>query len=113
MAIDTLATQLDSLVNIPDSLSIAKDSIEQDLISDPDSLGMEGSTTTDSTFETLDTALIDFDYSPGSELRKVYIMSKWNEDFNYRLTLLPGAVTDIYNRQNDTLTMEFKTSSLK
>lgn len=40
-----------------------------------------------------------------------YIIKKWNEDSEYTLQLLPGAINDRYNRENDTINLKFKTNS--
>jgi hypothetical protein len=60
----------------------------------------------------LDTVLVEYDFTFSTQLRKLTINSKWLEKYEYRLTLLPGAITDIYGRQNDTLVLDFKTASL-
>jgi len=59
-----------------------------------------------------DTSLIVYEFTQSISLRNLNINSDWKEKSSYRLELLPGALTDIYGRQNDTLTLDFKTAGL-
>ena len=45
-------------------------------------------------------------------IRNIYFNMDWQEDTNYRIEYLPGAITDIYNTTNDTLKFSFKTRKL-
>lgn len=44
-----------------------------------------------------------------SNIRSLVLGSAWEEDSQYRLLLLPGAVSDIYGRTNDTIDLKFFT----
>jgi len=39
----------------------------------------------------------------------IFILKKWKQDEDYALTLMPGAVTDFFERKNDSLRFAFKT----
>jgi hypothetical protein len=120
--------KVDSRSNTTDSLEILQDTAIQTqgidtslndvkvVIKDSlviDSLEMErDSLVIDSSTVRLDTVLIDYDFSFNTKFRKLNINSKWLEAYEYRLELLPGAITDIYGRQNDSLLIDFKTASL-
>ena len=41
-------------------------------------------------------------------LRKIFLKKKWTEKTQYRLEVLPGAFTDIYENTNDTINRTFK-----
>lgn len=45
-------------------------------------------------------------------LRTYYITEEWKENTSYRLTLLPGALVDIYEVTHDTTIFQFKTQQL-
>lgn len=103
--IDSIGMNPDTIVSdtiVPDTLGVIPDSLN--VITD--SLGL------DSTMVALDTAKVEFEFSSSYQLRKLFINSKWKEKFDYQMELLPGAVTDIYGRQNDTITFGFKTAAL-
>jgi hypothetical protein len=44
-----------------------------------------------------------------TNIRSILLESAWEEDSRYRLLLLPGAVSDIYGRTNDTIDLKFTT----
>ena len=44
-----------------------------------------------------------------ANMRRLILGSAWEEDSKYRLLLLPGAVSDIYGRTNDTIDLKFNT----
>ncbi|HJZ40029.1 MAG TPA: Ig-like domain-containing protein [Bacteroidales bacterium] len=44
-----------------------------------------------------------------NNIRSFLLGSAWEEDSQYRLLLLPGAVSDIYGRVNDTVDLKFNT----
>jgi len=45
-------------------------------------------------------------------IRNIYFKADWKEDTDYRIELLPGAITDVYNATNDSLKFSFKTRKL-
>lgn len=113
MSIDSLAigmvsdsTAVDSLIK--DSVSTVIDTLDGELQVDTtgmivDSMSVENTL--------IDTFMI-YDYTARIQNHKLQISTKWKEGHDYQLTLLPGAVTDIYGRSNDTLEIIFSTTSL-
>lgn len=102
--IDTTIVKLDSILSdtliLPDSIDVDSSEVIAD------TLGQ------DSIVVAPDTALVAFDFDQVISMRDVMIKSSWKEKASYRLQLLPGALTDIYGRQNDTIQLEFKTAGL-
>ncbi len=123
---DSANTNVDTIPNGTDSLQIDKDSFDRktDTSGTPvnfeakDSLGIDSFglgvdiLVGDSLSTVPDTAQIEYEFGQRISLRNLYIDSKWKEKSTYRLELLPGAVTDIYGRQNDSLLLDFKTAGL-
>ncbi len=125
MLFDSINTQIDTLLMDNDTLTLLKDTVDNNIdttmIIDPeildslanDSLSVDvDSLLNDSLSVLSDTALIVYDFSQSIMLRDLFINSNWAEKSDYRLELLPGAVTDIYGRQNDTLSLDFSTAGL-
>jgi len=54
-----------------------------------------------------------FDYAAGAERGHLWLDSEWLESSKYRLQLLPGAMTDLYGRTNDTLIVDFSITALE
>lgn len=48
-----------------------------------------------------------------NDLRRLIISTQWKADSIYTLTLLPGALTDLYGIENDTITRSFRIRSPK
>ncbi|MEM9545243.1 MAG: Ig-like domain-containing protein [Bacteroidota bacterium] len=137
LIMDSLTTEIDTLLNTIDSLVVPSDTldinVDSTILPQPlepvDSLGLDSIPTIPDTLlrDTVDiindslaidsmgvipdTALVDYEFSTSSILRKLFVNSKWEEKKSYRLELLPGAVTDIYGRSNDTLSLEFSTAA--
>jgi hypothetical protein len=44
-----------------------------------------------------------------NNIRIFHLASAWDEDSHYRLLLMPGAVSDVYGRVNDTMDIKFTT----
>ena len=124
--LDSAIISIDTTLILKDSFQIITDSLEQiiDTSSAPiiiekiDSLQIDtfdtilDSLSKDSTDVVIDTTLKEHEYDKHISLRDLYINSKWKEHADYRLELLPGALTDIYGRQNDSLILDFKTASM-
>lgn len=51
-----------------------------------------------------------FDHS--ISLRNFIMQNSWKQAHKYQLVILPGGITDIYGRTSDTITFDFKTTSL-
>ena len=100
---DSLAVDTNGIGNIGiDSTFNAADSSMT--TTDLDSLAL------DSMAADIDTIPQNYDFKDSISLRRLYISSAWKENHAYRLEILPGALTDIYGRTNDTLTVDFSTS---
>lgn len=126
LLLDSTIIQLDTILSASDSLQIERDSLDMPLDTtsifvDPgildsfeiDTLDIEiDSSMIDSLNALADTILIDYEFEQSILLRDLFINSAWEEKSKYRLELLPGAVTDIYGRQNDSLSLDFKTAGL-
>ena len=109
---DSLNVDSIALAQVVDTSIIGKKTEIQDSIVGDSLLTIVDSIGLDSLGSKIDTALIDYDFTFSTHLRKLTVNSKWIEKYEYRLELLPGAITDIYGRQNDTLLLDFKTTSL-
>lgn len=110
---DSLNLQRDSTDILIDSISIPGDLIATDSIMVDSLTSQVDSLVVDSlAIAAADTALIFYPYTFGASWRDFYVNSDWKEKTAYRLELLPGALTDIYGRQNDTLVLDFKTAGL-
>jgi hypothetical protein len=48
----------------------------------------------------------------GQQIRNIYFNVDWQEETEYRIEYLPGAITDIYNTTNDSLKFSFRTRKL-
>lgn len=131
LLVDSIDLSIDTLLNDLDSLEATKDTVNQlfmesDSIVDTgkmndleidtlrnDSLNMKIDTTGIDSLNTMaDTVLVDYEFGQSVLFRDLMINSKWEEKSKYRLQLLPGALTDIYGRQNDSLILDFKTAGL-
>ena len=131
---DTLLVDTMEVEEVPiDSTSTVVDSALTEMVQDSltkDTLGVNG-VVIDSTFNTVDSTLTEmvgdslsldslnneidtiprnYDFRDSISLRKLFISSAWKEKHSYRLELLPGALTDIYGRTNDTMIVDFSTS---
>ncbi|MDF1696669.1 MAG: Ig-like domain-containing protein [Saprospiraceae bacterium] len=116
---DSVSFPLDSLPTLIETSGVLPDSIvleDLDVFKDSlniDSIGvLQDSLVLDSMANVLDTVLVEYDFTSSFGLRQLFVHSNWKEKFEYRLELMPGAITDIYGRQNDTLSIEFKTAGL-
>jgi len=138
--VDTLLGSADSLQFSDDSLSIPLDTLVRDRVESMDSLktdsvpsdqdtvlgdstlfGLDSLTVDsmlvdslalDSLMQLQDTAFLRFDFTDTMMIRDLKITTDWKEKYEYQLELLPGAVTDIYGRTNDSLIIDFKTAGL-
>ena len=66
-------------------------------------------------FTIIDSVETGVEFKPiftSQRIRKIYFNVDWQEDTDYRIEYLPGAITDIYNTTNDTLEFTFKTRKL-
>ncbi|EDO27981.1 predicted protein, partial [Nematostella vectensis] len=59
-----------------------------------------------------DSIAIPFEYSYNEFEQKIAFDFKKEENQKYQIELLPGAITDFYNTQNDSLLFTFSTRSL-
>ena len=59
-----------------------------------------------------DSLEVDFDYALDSLNNKFYIDFKKTEENNYNVRMLPGAISDFFGAQNDTLNYALKTKTL-
>ena len=57
-----------------------------------------------------DSIEVDFKLKHQKNSRLIRLVVEWNEGSPYKLVLLPGAVTDIYGRTNDSITSNFSTN---
>jgi len=114
--VDSIALFNDSLfINKITSDSISIDSLNNTSIINElnDTLGQGLSIDSLSTIDTtqvLDTVAF-YDFETMVDKRELKVNSKWKENHEYRLQILPGGLTDIYGRTNDTLDMKFETSA--
>ena len=61
-----------------------------------------------STEDTLKTVIQPVFSRDTNDLKKGFFTYKWKEEKPYQITLLPGAITDIFNLKNDTIVLNYK-----
>lgn len=107
LRVDSLAA-LDTLRMPMDSIKITTDFVEDTAVLD--TIVSDSILLTDSILAGGDT-IRSYSFMADAISRALQISNQWKSAHRYRLTLLPGAVTDIYGRTTDTVTFDFLTSS--
>ncbi len=116
---DSLARPLDTISMLQDTLleniNEIQDSLQENVAMPIDSiLKVDSIAKVDSLImnfvDTID-VITRYQYKSEIELRKLVVRSAWKHKHSYRLTLYPQAVQDIYGRSNDTIVVDFVTSS--
>jgi hypothetical protein len=124
--LDAEDTGIDTIVQTADSVQLNRDAVIQKVdssglkldfeLSDGvliDSSGLVTDTLiVDSLATVPDTALVAHPFHQNTVLRDLFIHANWEEKSTYRITFLPGAIMDMYGRQNDSLSFDFKTAGL-
>lgn len=118
VTIDTIRGVPDSLQlnNAGDSLSVNIDSIGVTI--DTSSIPITNDNLSSKRDSLLQDSLVDmvvdtmqfYKFDHEINLRTLTVSKKWKEGHDYQLMLLPGALTDIYNRSCDTVIYNFTTS---
>ena len=93
----------------PASLDTMPPVVTDDLPVPTDILVIDSSAALGDTLIALDTTYIATEIM--YKLRSVMITASWAEDTEYEVLLLPGAVTDIYGRTNDTVTYQWEVAT--
>lgn len=107
LRVDSLAA-LDSLRMTVDSIKMATDFVADTVTLD--TIVSDSVLLTDTILAAVDT-MRSYTFEADATGSSLQISNKWKSAHRYRLTLLPGAVTDIYGRTTDTVTFDFLTSS--
>lgn len=92
-------------ISVKDSITLAEASIgdSTDILQVKDSTEIDSLVT--DTLHIVDTTYVD--YQVNFRTRSLQINGTWNSKQDYSLYLFPGAVTDIYGRNNDTIKLRF------